>query len=86
MLGKDHAGRFWSLFLLSGQCPAMVKCKLMTREVFGVQGWSTDKNPDQIKPKQLIRKGNAQMPLAGFGNLCQRSSDLRETLTLLHSH
>lgn len=44
MLTKDHARRFWSVLILSRHCPAMVQHMLMTKQIFGVSGWSTDKN------------------------------------------
>lgn len=33
-----------------------------------------------------MRKYKAQIPLVGLGNLCERSSDSRGALVLLHSH
>lgn len=44
MSTKDHAGRFWSAFPLSGHCPVMVQYVLIAKEVFGVYDWSIEKN------------------------------------------
>lgn len=51
MSTKEHAGRFWSSFPLSGHCPVMVQYVLITKEVLCVYERSIDKK--QNKTKQL---------------------------------